>query len=103
MRYIVPRLEDITPGPIDDGQTVGCLTNGCSGRAAIMWVDWHNPWISVLCAEHGRESLPSTWIIANPVFFRRPPPDVRALAVERVAVLRHAHERGEGPTTPAAV
>lgn len=57
MDSVVPDPDDIIPGPIDSGHSVGCTVEGCGGMAAILWVDRSIPWISILCAEHGRESL----------------------------------------------
>ena len=64
---------------------IGAFTNR---MAAVMWVDKFDPWISILCAEHGRESLPSTFVIANPVFFEGCPDDVRTASLERASLLR---------------
>jgi hypothetical protein len=91
--FIVPDLdlEDIERGPIDSGHHVGCMAEGCGDFAAVMWVDLSIPWISVLCARHGRESLPSVWIIANPVFFDSCPADLRGLALARAAILWEHH------------
>jgi hypothetical protein len=88
MQFIVPDPDDIIPGPIDSGHHVGCTVEGCAGLAAVLWVDTFDPWISILCAEHGQESLPSAAAIANPVFFDSCPAAVRQAAVERVKVLR---------------
>ena len=93
MTHIIPDTDQISHDPIDSGEHVGCMVPGCGDMAAILWVDKHHPWISILCAEHGRDSLSSTTVIANPVFFEACPGEVRALAQARVtALLEHRDE-----------
>jgi hypothetical protein len=91
MEFIVPDPDDIIPGPIDSGHSVGCTVEGCGGMAAVLWVDRSIPWISILCAEHGRESLPSTSTIANLVLFEGCPESLQRAALERAGLL-HRHE-----------
>lgn len=91
MDPILPDPEDIIPGAIDSGQHVGCMAEGCGGMAAVIWVDKTHPWLSVLCAEHSRESLPSARVIANPVFFEGCPTEVRQSAETRAVVLWRHH------------
>lgn len=93
MDYIVPDPDDIVAGPIDSGEAVGCMVPGCGDLAAVLWVDKVHPWISILCADHGRESLPSSWIVANPVFFDSCPDDLRSLAETRAAILWEHYEQ----------
>ncbi len=93
MTFVVPQPEDIIPGPIDSGEHVACMTPGCGDIAAVMWVDKFDPWISVLCAEHGRESLPSEFVIANPVFFEGCPDDVLTASLERASLLDKEWQR----------
>jgi hypothetical protein len=90
MTFIASEPEDIIPGPIDSGEHVACMAPGCGGRAAVIWVDRFDPWTSVLCAEHGRKSLPSAAVIANPIFFDSCPPDVRQAAEVRAEPLWRA-------------